>query len=111
MLTSININIFYNYFASEPTGTVTNVTEIAKTSSSFTIKWVDPICEMRGGKFVRYDVTVSGVIQNFSSDVKFIQITGLRVYTQYTVRIAYINTKGAGPLSQARQFFTGEGGV
>jgi hypothetical protein len=87
------------------------VTEIANTSSSLTISWSDPECELRGGYFVRYDVIFSSLSQNYSSVVRFKEVTGLQTYTEYKVQIAYVNTKGAGPLTVQQPFKTGEGGI
>ena len=94
-----------------PTGTVNNVTEIANTSSSLTISWSDPECELRGGYFVRYDVIFSSLSQNYSSVVRFKEVAGLQTYTEYKIQIAYVNTKGAGPLTAQQPFKTGEGGI
>ncbi|CAG2222842.1 Receptor-type tyrosine-protein phosphatase T,Receptor-type tyrosine-protein phosphatase U,Receptor-type tyrosine-protein phosphatase kappa,Receptor-type tyrosine-protein phosphatase gamma,Receptor-type tyrosine-protein phosphatase epsilon,Receptor-type tyrosine-protein phosphatase zeta,Receptor-type tyrosine-protein phosphatase mu [Mytilus edulis] len=93
----------------EPSGFVKSVSEIAKTSSSFTVSWNDPDCKQKGGAFLRYDVVVSGFSQNFSTTDRFKQITGLQTYTDYNVQIAYVNNIGAGPLSPMQSFKTGEG--
>ena len=87
------------------------MTEIANTSSSLTISWSDPECELRGGYFVRYDVIFSRLSQNYSSVVHFKEVAGLQTYTEYKVQIAYVNTKGAGPLTVQQPFKTGEGGI
>ncbi|XP_052091999.1 receptor-type tyrosine-protein phosphatase kappa-like isoform X2 [Mytilus californianus] len=93
----------------EPSGFVNNVSEIAKTSSSFTVSWNDPDCEERGGAFLRYDVVVSGFSQNYSTTDRFKKISGLQTYTDYNVQISYVNNIGAGPLSPMQSFKTGEG--
>ncbi|VDI73667.1 Hypothetical predicted protein, partial [Mytilus galloprovincialis] len=93
----------------EPSGFVKSVSEIAKTSSSFTVSWNDPDCRQKGGAFLRYDVVVSGFSQNFSTTDRFKQITGLQTHTDYNVQIAYVNNIGAGPLSPMQSFKTGEG--
>ena len=87
------------------------MTEIANTSSSLTISWSDPECELRGGYFVRYDVIFSSLSQNYSSVVRFKEVAGLQTYTEYKVQIAYVNTKGAGPLTVQQPFKTGEEGI
>lgn len=101
--------IYTSFLLTEPSGFVKSVSEIAKTSSSFTVSWNDPDCRQKGGAFLRYDVVVSGFSQNFSTTDRFKQITGLQTYTDYNVQIAYVNNIGAGPLSPMQSFKTGEG--
>lgn len=101
---------------SVPTGKVIYVYSDKITSDSVSLSWIKLDCSERGGIFVRYDVILMKSIDSSAPDLKtsttqeMITIGRLESFTNYSVRVAFVNHRGAGNMSDEFKFKTKESG-
>jgi hypothetical protein len=74
------------------------------TSTTVNTAWDDVICIDRGGVLTSYDIFVKVddvTLQLLTSDKQEMLVTGLTPYSDYIIRVRYVNSVGDGPLSEA----------
>ena len=86
-----------------PSGSPTEINEVAVTPNTLTVQWGEVPCLHRNGEITGYIVeaiTSGEVVRTVNvndSDARRATVTGLNSSTQYTVQVAAVNSAGAGP--------------
>lgn len=101
-----------------PTGPPLQVRASSVSSTTIRVTWLEPDEWMRNGPLVGYSVVYNPLNRRGQSLVKNITnpnqtrvlLTGLRMFTEYEIRVRALGQKGPGPLSRPVVVKTDEDG-